>query len=210
VFEAVGSLTVESPDGGGSGFNGDAFLVEVFKSLGATHDWPAPGSREWTRLRRLALQQVVARLGRDEGLLDAISVSPVPNADGDGTQTAEDEQPDPRVGVQAYGAMIRRGKRNPEGWFRTVNRKTPYRVIAVWAEETCPGVQAESLFELLDSLREVRWWDDDGHIRGGDMLRALEEELEEGSGDEQWMLVVSDFHDAIERLRSVFERLCLL
>lgn len=205
VFETVGGMLVSSPDGGE--FSGDEFLVETFRDLGGTRDWPTPGGPAWTRLRRLALRKVVARLAR-EGLLDAIAVSRVAN--GDGARSAGAEHPNPRVGVQAYGAMIRRGRRNPEGWFRTVNRKTPYRVIARWAEETCPGVPAESLFALLDALREVRWWDDDGHIIGSEMLRVLESELEEGREDEEWMLVVSDFEDAIERLRRVFDRLALL
>ena len=87
---------------------------------------------------------------------------------------------------------------------------TPYRVLAQWASETCPGVAAESLAALMDGLREVWWWDDDGHIQGAEMLAVLEAEIAEGCGDEQWMLVVSDFEAAVRRLRDVFERLCLL
>lgn len=180
--------------------------------MGATRDWPACGSHEWARLREVALRKVVARLA-SEGLLDAIAVPPVTvagNVDGDGTKAGEDDNPDPRVDVQVYRAMIRRGERNPKGWFRGVDRNSPYRVIARWAAETCPGVPTGSLVKLLDALRDVRWWDDDGHIIGGEMLRALEAELEEGFEDEQWMLVVSDFEAAVGRLRSVFERLCLL
>ena len=87
---------------------------------------------------------------------------------------------------------------------------TPYKVIARWASETCPGVPRESLVALRDSLREVRFWDDDGHIIGGAFLQYLEAELEAGCEHKQWMLVVSDFEDAIGRLRGVFEKLCLL
>ncbi len=130
--------------------------------------------------------------------------------DGDESRTAKDKNPDPRAGVQVLRAYIRRGQRNPDGWFRGVDRMTPYKVIARWASQTCPGVATESLVALLDALREVRWWDDDGHIIGGEMLRVLESELEAGCGHEQWMLVVSDFEDAVGRLRRVFEKLCLV
>jgi len=66
------------------------------------------------------------------------------------------------------------------------------------------------LVALLDGMRAVRWWDDDGHIIGGEMLAVLESELEEGCEHEKWMLVVSDFENAIGRLRGVFEKLRLL
>jgi len=62
----------------------------------------------------------------------------------------------------------------------------------------------------LDGLREVKWWDDDGHLLGGELISFLESELEEGRDHEQWLLVVSDFDEAIQRLRSVFEKLSLL
>lgn len=126
------------------------------------------------------------------------------------TPTTDDDSTDPRVGVQAYRAMIRRGNRNPTGWFRMMNRATPYRVIAGWASQNCPSVSREKLTALLDDLNMVRFWDDDGIIRGSEILRALESQLEDGCEHEQWMCVVSDFEAAIGRLRSVFERLSLL
>lgn len=95
---------------------------------------------------------MVARLARD-GRLDAIAVRCATDAESETeTPTAKDDSPDPRVGVQAYRAMIRRGIRNPTGWFRLVNRETPYRVIVRWAAEACPGVAMESLVALLDGL----------------------------------------------------------
>ncbi len=126
------------------------------------------------------------------------------------TPAAKEDGPDRREGVEVLTAMLRRGRRNPEGWFSGVERDTPYRVLAQWASETCPGVATERLSELMDGLREVRWWDNDGHVHGAEMLRVLESELEAGCRDERWMCVVSDFEDAIRRLRGVFERLCLL
>ena len=226
VFDAASRVTLRRD--GGEPLDGDNFLVETFEALGTTKTWPSCGSPEWERLRSLALTTVVRRLGR-EGLLDCLSVgsegTPAPSDretgeptdgehDGGESDTSDDtdgdDASDPRVGVQAYRAMIRRGRRNPSGWFRLVNRETPYRVIVRWAAEACPDVPTESLVALLDALREVRWWDDDGHIIGGELLRILEAELEEGCGHEQWILVVSDFERAIQRLRSVFERLCLL
>ena len=71
VFELASRVTLLSD--GGKPMDGDNFLVEVFEGLGATKEWPAPGSRDWTRLRRIALRKVVARLAR-EGLLDGIVV----------------------------------------------------------------------------------------------------------------------------------------
>ncbi|MFQ5463972.1 MAG: hypothetical protein ACE5E5_15275 [Phycisphaerae bacterium] len=226
VFENTSRLTVRSDDG--EPMDGGDFLVEVFESLGTTKDWPGCGSPEWVRLRFRALTMVVKRLGR-EGLLDAIAVGCATDAEGetetpaakdegsasnavdcDETQEAKYDGADPRVGVQAYRAMIRRGRRNPSGWFRLVNRDTPYRVIVRWAAEACPGVAMESLVALLDGLREVKWWDDDGHLIGGELVSFLESELEEGRDHEQWLLVVSDFDEAIRMLRSVFERLSLL
>jgi len=129
---------------------------------------------------------------------------------GDQSQTAKDKNPDPRTGVQVGRALIRRCQRNPDGWLRCVDRVTPYRVLVQWAKETCPGASAESLAALMDGLRLVRWWEDDGHILGGEILHSLEAELERGCENEQWMLVESDFEDAIRRLRSVFEKLSLL
>ncbi len=88
-----------------------------------------------------------------------------------GEQVGEVETPatdggsiDPRIGVQVFRSYIRRDRRNPDGWFRGVERDTPYTVLVQWAKETCPGVAAESLAELMDRLRAVRWWDVDGVI----------------------------------------------
>jgi hypothetical protein len=208
VFENTSRLTVQSDDG--EPMNGGDFLVQVFESLGTTKDWPGCGSSEWIRLRQVALQKVVARLARD-GLLDAIAVGCATDDEIEAeTPTPKDDSPDPRVGMQAYRAMIRRDQRNPPGWFRLVNRETPYRVIVRWAAEACPGVAMESLVALLDGLRQVKWWDDDGHVIGSELISFLESELEEGRNYEQWLLVVSDFDEAIRMLRSVFERLSLL
>ena len=236
VFEMASRVTVRSDSG--EQIDGDDFLVEVFESLGSTKDWPACGDPAWCRLRLQALTIVVSRLGR-EGLLDCLSVgsegTPTPSdtetgkpmdaTDGDkddgGLNAGEGESeretpaddgknPDRRIGVEVGRALIRRCRRNPNGWSRCVERITPYLVLMQWAKETCPGVPTESLTELMDGLRVVRWFDDDGHIIGGEMLRTLESELEAGRGHEQWMLVVSDFETAIQRLRSVFEKLSLL
>ena len=208
VFENTSLLTVRSDDG--EPMVGGDFLVQVFESLGTTKDWPGCGSSEWIRLRQVALQKVVARLARD-GLLDAIAVGcATDDEEATAPPTVKDDSFDPRVGVQAYRAMIRRGQRNPTGWFRLVNRETPYRVIVRWAADACPGVPMESLVALLDGLRAVKWWDDDGHVNGRELIAALESELEAGRDHEQWLLVVSDFDEAIGMLRSVFERLSLL
>ena len=228
VFEMASRVTLRSEDG--KPMDGGDYLVEVFESLGTTATWPSCGSPEWVRLRQVALRRVVARLAR-EGLLDAIAVGCATDAecetdvetpaardegsgsdsiDGDMAQAAKDENPDPRTGVQVGRALIRRCQRNPEAWFKCVDRITPYRVLVQWAKETCPAASAESLAALMDGMRLVRWWDDDGHVLGAEMLRVLEAEIEEGCGDERWMLVVSDFEAAVGRLRSVFERLCLL
>ena len=208
VFENTSRVTVSSDDG--EPMDGGDFLVQVFESLGTTKDWPGCGSSEWVRLREVALQKVVARLARD-GLLDAIAVGCATDDEVETeTPVAKNDNPDPRVGVQAYRAMIRRDTRNPTGWFRLVNRETPYRVIVRWAAETCPGAPTESLVALLDRLREVRWWCDDGHLIGSELIACLESELEEGRDHEQWLLVVSDFDEATRMLRSVFERLSLM
>lgn len=78
--------------------------------------------------------------------------------DDDGAKAVGDDNHDPRVGVQAYRAMIRRGIRNPTGWFRMVNRATPYRVIAGWASETCPNVTSMTALNGLKILRGVDRW----------------------------------------------------
>lgn len=208
VFENTSRVTVRSDDG--EQMDGGDYLVSVFESLGTTKNWPACGSSEWIRLRQVALQKVVARLARD-GLLDAIAVGCATDDEVETeTPTPKDDSFDPRVGVQAYRAMIRRDQRNPPGWFRLVNRETPYRAIVRWAADACPGVAMESLVALLDGLRAVKWWDDDGHLIGGELISFLESELEEGRDHEQWLLVVSDFDEAIRMLRSVFDRLSLL
>jgi len=72
VFEAASRVTFRSEDGGEPMDGGD-FLVDVFESLGTTTDWPPSGSRQWTRLREVAVRKILARLAR-EGLLDAVAV----------------------------------------------------------------------------------------------------------------------------------------
>ncbi len=206
VFETASHVVIPLPDGGV--LNGDELLVSVFEGLGSTKDWPACGTSDWARLRQVASGKVVARLAC-EGLLDCVAVSPVAD-DGDEVKAAENDSTDPRQDVQIFRAMIRRGERNPVGWFKAVEKNTPYRVIARWAVGACPDVSRENLVALLDSLNEVRFWEDDGHIRGGELLQALEAELEDGCESKEWMLSVSDFEAAIQRLRSVFEKLCLL
>ena len=140
VFELASRVTLLSD--GGKPMDGDNFLVEVFEGLGATKEWPAPGSRDWTRLRRIALRKVVARLAR-EGLLDGIAVGYAEGSEGETETTAAKDEgsashadgngeratvgENPRAGFEAYGAMIRRGQRNPTGWFRLVN--TPKSVL---------------------------------------------------------------------------------
>jgi hypothetical protein len=72
VFEAASRVTFRSEDGGEPVDGGD-FLVETFEALGTTEDWPPSGSRQWTRLREVAVRRILARLAR-EGLLDAVAV----------------------------------------------------------------------------------------------------------------------------------------
>jgi hypothetical protein len=231
VFERLGSST-DWPAVGGLDWNRLRFqaLTEVVRRLGreglldcvsvGSERTPAPdadtgkltdgepdcGGSDGTDARASNSESDVApRETGDEGS-DAVDG----NVDGDMPKSAEDDDPDPRVGVQAYRAMLRRGQRNPTGWFRMVNRATPYRVIAGWASETCPSIFREKLTALLDDLNAVKFWDDDGHVRGAEILSVLESELEEGCGHERWMCVVSDFEDAIRRLRTVFEKLSLL
>ena len=96
------------------------------------------------------------------------------------------------------------------GWFGLVNREAPCLVVVRWARGTCPGGAMERLVALLGGLGGVKWWDDDGHVNGRELIAALESELEAGRDHEQWLLVVSDFDEAIGMLRSVFERLSLL
>ena len=71
VFEMTSRVTFRS--GRGEPMDGGDFLVQVFDSLGTTTDWPPSGSREWTRLREIAVCKILARLAR-EGLLDAVAV----------------------------------------------------------------------------------------------------------------------------------------
>ena len=71
VFEASSRVTFRSD--GGEPLDGGDFLVETFEALGTTEDWPPSGSRQWTRLREVAVRRIIARLAR-EGLLDAVAV----------------------------------------------------------------------------------------------------------------------------------------
>jgi len=71
VFEAASRATFRSD--GGEPLDGGDFLVETFEALGTTKTWPPSGSREWTRLREIAVRRILARLAR-EGLLDAVAV----------------------------------------------------------------------------------------------------------------------------------------
>ncbi len=232
VFEMTSRVTVRSDDG--APIDGDDFLVETFESLGTTKDWPHCGSPEWSRLRLRALTIVVNRLGR-EGLLDCVSVgvegTPASSdteagkptdTQGGGRSDATDARDgvDEVPGVEVAGAMLRRGRRNRKGWSRCVRRETPLSVILRWASACCPDVPRERLIELARLLRGTAWVDEDGHVRGGMMLAALESELEADwrdeewvekvVNDEQWVDVVVDFETAIEQLRSVFTRLSLL
>ena len=183
-------------------------LAEVFESL---REWPrseSPASRR--RVRKQALAIVVSRLA-SEGRLDCISVAPTTDAiTGTGTQAPNDEDAVSWIGSQTAAAMLRRVDRNPVGWSRCVKRNTPLRVIIRWSSEVCPDVPEEMLAALAHDLRRVPWVDEDGHILGSVMLRALEAELEAGRDEKRWMLVVSDFHAAIDALRGVLERLSLL
>lgn len=199
VFESASRVTVRSDDG--EPMDGGDFLVEVFESLGTTKDWPVCGSREWIRLREIALRRIVARLAR-EGLLDAIT--------GTGTRAPNDEDAVSWINTKVAGAMLRRVDRNPEGWSKCVKRDTPLRVIVRWSSEVCPNVPEESLAALAKALRGTAWTDEDGHLLGSVMLDALEAELETGRDEQRWILVVSDFHAAIDALRGVLERLSLL
>jgi hypothetical protein len=79
VFEATSRVALRSD--GGEPLDGGDFLVEVFKALGTTRDWPPCGGYDWTRLREIAVRRIIARLAR-EGLLDAVAVG------GDGGATA--------------------------------------------------------------------------------------------------------------------------
>jgi hypothetical protein len=71
LFETTSRVTLRS--GGGEPLDGGDFLVETFEALGTTKDWPPSGSRQWTRLREVAVRRIIARLAR-EGLLDAVAV----------------------------------------------------------------------------------------------------------------------------------------
>jgi hypothetical protein len=71
VFEATSRVALRS--GGGEPLDGGDFLVETFEALGTTKDWPPSGSRQWTRLREVAVRRILARLAC-EGLLDAVAV----------------------------------------------------------------------------------------------------------------------------------------
>ena len=71
VFEATSRVALRSS--GGEALDGGDYLVEVFESLGTTRDWPPCGSRDWTRLREVAVRTILGRLAR-EGLLDAVAV----------------------------------------------------------------------------------------------------------------------------------------
>ncbi|MGB2987760.1 MAG: hypothetical protein WBE26_17980 [Phycisphaerae bacterium] len=185
-------------------------LESLFDRLGATRDWPSPGTHEWKRLRTAALRAIVASLAR-EGRLDCICAGPTADAiAGTGTPAANDEDTAPLSGTKKAAAMLRRAGRNPEGWSRCVKRETPLSAIVRWASSNCPGVPEKSLGSLADEIRELAYRDADGHILGSVMLRALEAELEAGRDEGKWVLVVSEFEEAIGRLRSVFERLSLL
>jgi len=71
LFETTSRVTFRSD--GGEPLDGGDFLVETFEALGTTEDWPPSGSRQWTRLREVAVRRIIARLAR-EGLLDAVAV----------------------------------------------------------------------------------------------------------------------------------------
>jgi len=71
VFEATSRVALRS--GGGEPLDGGDYLVETFEALGTSETWPPCGSREWTRLREIAVRRILARLAR-EGLLDAVAV----------------------------------------------------------------------------------------------------------------------------------------
>ena len=224
VFESASRVTLRSD--GGELLDGGDVLGQVFESLGATKDWPACGSAEWQRLRTRALGIVVRRLAR-EGLLDAVAVAPFgdetepqgqrdearPPGDTDGATDASDgDRPDevPGIGVEIAAAMIRRIQNNPGRGFHCVRRDTPLRVIWRWAREACPKVSPESLVALKDELSQVAYRDDDGHLLGGILLIALEDELEACCDDEDWTLVVTYYEEAVDTLRRVLTRLALL
>jgi len=234
VFETTSRLTVRSASG--EPIEGGDFLVGVFESLGSAKDWPPVGGREWSRLRSKALGIVMRKLAT-EGLLDAIAVGaegvspahiPGTSADarseegegnqqvGEGADAGQDSRGGggteemPGLGVEVASAFIRRGMDNPDVGFRCLGRDTPMRIIWRWARETCPDVPPEALVSLKDRLAEVAYRDDDGHLLGAVMLRALEDELDAGSNDERWLLTITYFEDAIDALRRVFERLALL
>jgi len=113
----------------------------------------------------------------------------------------------PEIGTEVASAMLRRMSDNPGAGFRCIRRDTPLRVLWRWGRGACPDVPKERLVALKDGLNRVAYRAEDGHLLGGAMIRALEDELEAGCDDERWMLAVSDFEEAIGTLRSVFERL---
>ena len=179
-------------------------LASLFTRLGATRDWPSPGTHEWKRLRTAALRAIVASLAR-EGRLDCISTSP------DEAHEMSGESPVLGIGVQVARSMFRRGDRNGRtSRFRCVKRVTPVKVILSWASSACPDVARKTLIELADELRMVHYFDEDGHIRGADLLNILIQERDAACDHPDEMLAVADFDDAIDSLRQVFKRLSLL
>jgi hypothetical protein len=180
VFEATSRVALRS--GGGEPMDGGDFLVEVFESLGTTRDWPPCGGYEWTRLREIAVRKILARLAR-EGLLDAVAIG-----GGDGTAAPDAGGPKdmPGVGTEVASATLRRGADNPGVGFRCLKRDTPMSVIWRWARATCPDVPKERLVALKDGLSRVAYRAEDGHLLGGLMIRALEQELEAACDEGRW------------------------
>ncbi len=64
--------------------------------------------------------------------------------------------------------------------------------------------------ELADELRTVHYVDEDGHIRGADLLNLLMQERDAACDHPDEMIAVADFDDAIDSLRRVFKRLSIL
>ncbi len=179
-------------------------LASLFTRLGATRDWPPPGTREWTRLRAVALRAILTSLAR-EGRLDCISTSP------DEVREMGGESLVPGIGVQVARSMFRRVDRNgPGSKFRCVKRDTPLKVILRWASSACPDLGRKTLMELADELRTVQYVDEDGHIRGADLLNLLMQERDAACDHPDEMIAVADFDDAIDSLRRVFKRLSIL
>ena len=159
VFEAASRVTFRSD--GGEPLDGGDYLVEVFESLGTTRDWPPCGSREWTRLREIAVRRILARLAR-EGLLDAVSVGRSGRA-GSGAEPRGRGDGDPARRRAGAGRAASRRARGAGVWrlLAGMGYRGPRDRIcaAVLKAAVLAGIDVVRIQVSLDGMGEYPAWD---------------------------------------------------